>query len=158
MWIIKSLELSVHAIPAKIYFFNVLPRTLCFAWKKAAVTHMRLDEKLWDKGWYFAITAAIFGNVNSSTSSKCGMRNVIRFKEQPNKKTLLATAFQLYYMQAGCRKEKMLRVKDTQTMWNIFKLVVLLYSLWKYSKCFWWIENEISLHFFVKTKNGNLNI
>ena len=78
---------------------------------------MRVDEKLWDKGWYFAISPAVFGNViNSSTSSKCGMRNVIRFKEQLNKKKLLVRAFTLYYMQGGCRKEKRLGVKDTQTM------------------------------------------
>ena len=54
---------------------------------------MRVDEKLWDKGWNFAIRPAVFGNViNSSTSSKCGMRNVIRFKEQLNKKKLLVRA------------------------------------------------------------------
>ena len=54
---------------------------------------MRVAEKLWDKGWYFAISPAVFGNViNSSTSSKCGMRNVIRFKEQLNKKKLLVRA------------------------------------------------------------------
>ena len=116
----------VHAVPTKIYFFNALPRTLCFAWKKAAVTHMRVDGKLWDKGWYFAIRAAIFGNIiNSSTSSKCGARNVVRLKEQLNKKKLLARAFPRFYMQRECRKGKRLRVKDTQTMWNIFKLVVL---------------------------------
>ena len=67
-----------------------------------------------------------FGNIiNSSTSSKCGARNVVRLKEQLNKKKLLARAFPLFYMQRGCRKWKRLRVKDTQTMWNIFKLVVL---------------------------------
>ena len=78
---------------------------------------MRVDEKLWDKGWYFAISPAVFGNViDSRTSSKCGMRNVIRFKEQLNKNKLLVRAFILYYMQGGCRKEKMLGVKDTQTM------------------------------------------
>ena len=135
-WIIKSSELSVHAVPTKIYFFNALPRILCFAWKKAAVTHMRVAEKLWNKErWYFAISASVFGNVfNSSTSSKCSARNVIRFKEQLNKKKLLARAFPLYDMQGGCRKEKRLRVRDTQTMWNIFKLVVLHYIRWKYSK------------------------
>ena len=64
---------------------------------------MRVDEKLWDKGWYFAISAAVFGNlINSSTSSKCGAQNVIKFKEQLNKKKLLAKAFPLYYLQVGC--------------------------------------------------------
>ena len=57
---------------------------------------MRVDEKLWDKWWYFAIRAAVFDNViNSSTSSKCGAQNVIRFKEQLNKNKLLARAFPL---------------------------------------------------------------
>ena len=57
---------------------------------------MRVDEKLWDKGWYFAISAAVFDNViNSSTYSKCGAQSVIRFKEQLNKKKLLAIAFPL---------------------------------------------------------------
>ena len=77
------------------YFFNVLPKALCFATKKAAVTYMRVGEKLWDKGWYFAISATGFGNV---ISSKYGVRNGIRFKEQLNKKKL-ARAFPLYYMQ-----------------------------------------------------------
>ena len=78
---------------------------------------MRVDEKLWDKMWHFAISPAVFGNfINSSISYKCGMRNVIRFKEQLNKKKLLVRAFTLYYMQGGCRKEKRLGVKDTQTM------------------------------------------
>ena len=75
---------------------------------------MRVDEKLWEQGWYFTISAAVFGNViNSSASSKCGVRNVFRFKEKLNKNKLLARAFSLYYMQGGCRKVKMLWVKDT---------------------------------------------
>ena len=54
---------------------------------------MRVGEKLWDKGWYFAISPAVFDNaINSSILSKCGMRNVIRFKEQLNKKKLLVRA------------------------------------------------------------------
>ena len=78
---------------------------------------MRVDEKLWGKGWYFAIRATVFGNVfNSSPFSKCGARNVIRFKEHLNKKKLLARAFSLYHVQGGYRKDKMLRVKDTQIM------------------------------------------
>ena len=78
---------------------------------------MRADEKLWEQGWYFAISAAVFGNViNSIASSKCGLWNVIKFKEQLNKKKLLAKAFSFYYMQGGCRKVKRLWVKDTQAM------------------------------------------
>ena len=56
---------------------------------------MRVDEKLLDKGWYFAISAAVFGNVINSSTSKCGAQNVIRFKEQLNKNKLLARAFPL---------------------------------------------------------------
>ena len=117
---------------------------------------MRVDEKLGEQEWYFATSTAVFGNViNSSVSSKCGAQNFFRFKEQLNKNKLLARAFLLYYMQGGCRKVKRLWVKDTQTMWNIFKLVVLHYDCWKYSKNnFWWIENEISFHFIVKTKTA----
>ena len=70
---------------------------------------MRVDEKLLDKGWYFAISTAVFGNVINSSTSKCGAQNVIRFKEQLNKKKFLAIAFPLYYMQGGRRKEKSLR-------------------------------------------------
>ena len=70
---------------------------------------MRVDEKLWEQGWYFAISATVFGNViTSMASSKCGLGNVIRFKEQLNKKKLLAKAFSLYYMQGGYRKVKRL--------------------------------------------------
>ena len=125
--IIKSSELSVYAALAKIsYFFNAFPRALCFPWKKAAVNYMRVEEKFWEQGYYFAINAAVFDNViNSITPSKCGLRNVIRFKEQLNKKKLLARAISLYYMQGGCRKVKRIWVKDTQAMWNIFELVVL---------------------------------
>ena len=107
--IIKSSELSVHAALAKIYFSNVFPRALCFAWKeaKAAVNYMRVEEKLWEQGCYFAISAAVFDNViNTIASSKCGLRNVIRFKEQLNKKELFARAFSLYYMQMGAEKLK----------------------------------------------------
>ena len=47
---------------------------------------MRVDEKLWDKGWYFGIIVTVFGNViNSSTSSTCDAGNVIRFKQKRNK-------------------------------------------------------------------------
>ena len=56
---------------------------------------MRVDKKLLDKGWYFAISAAVFGNVINSSTSKCGAQNVIRFKEQLNKNKLLARAFPL---------------------------------------------------------------
>ena len=56
---------------------------------------MRVDEKLLDKGWYFAISTAVFGNVINSSTSKCGAQNVIRFKEQLNKNKLLARAFPL---------------------------------------------------------------
>ena len=133
--IIKSLELSLHAALAKISDFSyTFHRALCFAWKKTAVNYIRIDEKFWDHGWYFAISAAVFGNViNSIASSKSGLWNVIKFKEQLNKKKLLAKAFSFYYMQGGCRKVKRLWVKDTQAMWNMFKLVVLHYDRWKYS-------------------------
>ena len=68
---------------------------------------MRVEEKFWEQGWYFAISAAVFGNViNTIASSKCGLGNVIRFKEQLNKKKLLARAFSLYYMQVGAEKLK----------------------------------------------------
>ena len=77
---------------------------------------MGVDKKLWDKGWYFAISGAVFGNAINSSTSKCGVRNVIRFKEQPNKKKLLTRALPILYMQDGCRKEKRLRVKETQAM------------------------------------------
>ena len=78
---------------------------------------MRVEEKFWEQGYYFAINAAVFDNViNSITPSKCGLRNVIRFKEQLNKKKLLARAISLYYMQGGCRKVKRIWVKDTQAM------------------------------------------
>ena len=86
---------------------------------------MGADKKLWDKGWYFAISGAVFGNVINSSTSKCGARNVNRFKEQPNKKKLLTRAFPLFYMQGGFRKEKRLGVKETLAMLSIFKLVVL---------------------------------
>ena len=76
------------------YFFNALLRALCFARKKAVVTYLRVGEKLWDKGWFFAISASVFGNI---ISSKYGARNGIRFKEQPNEKKL-ARAFPLYYI------------------------------------------------------------
>ena len=56
---------------------------------------MRVDEKPLDKGWYFAISAAVFGNVINSSTSKCGAQNVIRFKEQLNKNKLLVRAFPL---------------------------------------------------------------
>ena len=56
---------------------------------------MRVDETLLDKGWYFAISAAVFGNVINSSTSKCGAQNVIKFKEQLNKTKLLARAFPL---------------------------------------------------------------
>ena len=69
----KYSELSVHAVLAKMsYFFNVLPKALCYATRKAAVTYMREGEKLWGKGWFFAISAAVFVNV---ISSKYGARN-----------------------------------------------------------------------------------
>ena len=113
--------MSVYAVTTNIYFFNALPRTICFVRKKAVVTHMRVDEKLWDKGWYFAVSAGVFGNViNSSTSSKCGARNAIRFKEQLNKKKLLAIAFPLYYMQGGCRKEKKTQGKKIHKQCEIY--------------------------------------
>ena len=119
-------------LAAKRYFFNAFLIALCFAWKKAAVTHMREDEKLCEQGWNFAISAEVFGTVIiSSVSSKCGARNVIRLKNQWNKKKLLGRAFSLNYMQGGCRKQKRLWVKHTQTMWDIFKLVVLYYGPWK---------------------------
>ena len=123
-------ELSAHAALAKIsYFFNAFPRALCFAWKKAAVNYMRVEEKLWEQGWYFAISATVFSNViNSIVSSKCGLQNVIRFKEQLDKKKLLARAFSPYYMQGECKKVERLWVKDTQAMWNTFKLLVLHYD------------------------------
>ena len=90
------------------------------------VTHIGVDEKLWEQEWYFAISAAVFGNViNSSPSSKCGAQNVVISKKQLNKKKLLARAFSLYYIQGGCKKVKRLWLKDTQTKQNIFKLVVL---------------------------------
>ena len=77
---------------------------------------MRVDEKPLDKGWYFAISTAVFGNVINSSTSKCGAQNVIRFKEQPSKKKLLTRALLLLYMQGGCRKEKRLRVKETSNV------------------------------------------
>ena len=77
---------------------------------------MGVDKRLWDKGWYFAISVAVFDNAINSSTSKCGVRNVIRFKEQPNKKKLLTRAFPLFYMEDGCRKEKRFRVKETQAM------------------------------------------
>ena len=133
--IIKSSELLVHAVLAKINFFNAIPRALCFSWKKAVVNHIRVDEKLLEQGWYFTTSTAVFGNViNSSDSSKCSARNVFRFKGQVNKNKLLARAFSIYFMQCGCRKVKRLWVKDTHTMWNIFKMVVQHYYCWKYSK------------------------
>ena len=61
--IIKSSELSVHAALAKIYFSIVFYRSLCFAQKKVVVNYIRVEEKLWEQGWYFAINAAVFGNV-----------------------------------------------------------------------------------------------
>ena len=61
-------------------------------------------KKLWDKRWYFAISGAVFGNVINSNILKCGAQNVIRFKEQPNKKKFLTRAFPRFYMQCGCRK------------------------------------------------------
>ena len=105
--IIKSSKLSVHAVSTKICFFNALPRALCFAWKKAAVTHIIVDVKLLDKGWYFAISVSVFGNViNSSTSSKCDARNVIRFKEQLNKKKLLQQPFHTIICRVDAQKRK----------------------------------------------------
>ena len=76
--IIKSSELSVHAALAKIYFSNVFPRALCFAWKeaKAAVNYMRVEEKLWEQRCYFAISAAVFDNVINTIAPlnvACGM-------------------------------------------------------------------------------------
>ena len=56
---------------------------------------MRVDEKLLDKGWNFAISVAVLGNVINSSNFKCGAKNVIRFKEQLNKNKLLARAFPL---------------------------------------------------------------
>ena len=84
---IKPSEPSLHAALAKIsYFFKAFPRAPCFALKRSTLIHMRVDEKFWEQGWYFAISAADFGNViHSSASSKFGARNVIRFKEQLNK-------------------------------------------------------------------------
>ena len=62
------------------------------------------------------------------------------------------------YMQGGCRKMKRLWVKDTQAMWKIFKLVVLNYDCWKYSKKFLvdWKGDIVS--FYCKNKNGNFHI
>ena len=78
---------------------------------------MRVEGKLWEEGLYLAISAAVFGNaINSIASSKCGLRNVIRFKEKFNIKKLFTRAFSLYYMQGGCRKAKRFRIKDTQAM------------------------------------------
>ena len=54
---------------------------------------MRVDEKLLDKGWYFAISTAVFGNVINSSTSKCGAQNVIRYKEQLNKNKLFVFLF-----------------------------------------------------------------
>ena len=56
---------------------------------------MRVDKKLLDKRWYFAISTGVFGNVINSSTSKCGTQNVIGFKEQLNKNKLLAKAFSL---------------------------------------------------------------
>ena len=85
--IIKSSEVLVLAALAKIYFSN--PRALCFARKKTAVNYMRVEEKLLEQVCYFAISTPVFDNViNSIASSKCGLRNVTRFKEQLNKKQL----------------------------------------------------------------------
>ena len=77
---------------------------------------MRVDKKLLDKGWYFAISAAVFGNVINSSNSKCGAQNVIRFKEQLSKNKLLARAFSLLLYAGQVQKREKLWVKDTQTM------------------------------------------
>ena len=71
---------------------------------------MRVDVKLLDKGWYFAIRAAVFGNAINSSTSKCGAQNVIRLKEQLNINKLLARAFPLLlYAGQVQEKEKALR-------------------------------------------------
>ena len=54
----------------------------------------RQKKKLWGKGWYFAMSAAVSANV---ISSKYGARNGIRFKEQLSEKKL-ARAFPLNYI------------------------------------------------------------
>ena len=116
-WIIKSLKLLVYAVLAKVsYFFNLFPRAFYCVWKKAVITHIRHGNinilylyvselkkssgmVFWVVGWYFAISTAVFGNViNSSVSSKGDARNIVRFKEDLNKKMLLTRTFLLYYM------------------------------------------------------------
>ena len=158
-FIIKSPELLFHAALAKIYFFNAFPRAFYFSGKTAAANHMRVEVKFWEQVWYFAMTVTVCGNViNPSMSSKCGLRNVVKFKEQLNKKKLFARAFLLYYIQGECRKIKRLWVKTTKTMWSIFKLVILHYDCWKYSKQFlvdWRFQLQTSFRFIVKTKAAN---
>ena len=77
---------------------------------------MGVYKKLSDKGWYFAVSSSVLGYAINSNTSKCGARDVIRFKEQKNKKKLLRRALPLLYMKGGCRKEKKLRVKETEAM------------------------------------------
>ena len=49
-----------------VIFLQFPSQSFIFAGKKAVVTCMRVGEKLWDKGWYFAISAWVFGNTISS--------------------------------------------------------------------------------------------
>ena len=116
---------------------------------------MRVDEKMLDKGWYFAMSASVFGNaINSST-----FKIVIRFKKQPNKNKLLARNFPLLlYAGQVHKREEALGKRYTNHVKYIKTSSPCITFAESIQSSFWWIEKEISPHFIVKTKNGNLNI
>ena len=98
---------------------------------------MRLHKKLWDKGWYFALIAKVSGNaINWSTPLNVAWKVLSDLKKKTpaeQKRSSFREPFRSIICRAVAQR---FWIRDTQPMWNIFKLVVLHYIRRKYSKYF----------------------